>query len=296
MAIDGVRKALARSGDLLPALTLAGLLLYALTWFAYRGVYSEFGLVAEDVGLTYSRVLASAALGLVMLLTGSGLILYAMALASDDTEASLANKLLPHSAPKVLIIAVRAVIFALAMVCGLALLTAATRATAVIFDHLPSIGQGALNGLARFVVGTGLYIFFLVAAVLLVIHGVIPGARWALREASKATAPLTLTGCVILVAVIVLGPYYAGRRIGHDIKEGQVSGGPVHAVATRWLLDIRADRVDISWLAPKGTCGDFATSGVIYLGGADGTTILYDPTKRTVCRTPTSSVQILSRP
>lgn len=57
------RKPLGLSETLLSSFTLAGLLLYGVAVFGYRAFYGTFGVDPEEAGLTYSQIVAQAALG-----------------------------------------------------------------------------------------------------------------------------------------------------------------------------------------------------------------------------------------
>jgi hypothetical protein len=94
-------------GELLSALSAVGLLLYGVAWFTYRGFYDEFELEMEEVGLTYSAILTSAALGSIAIVTVffiafSLLMLWVM---SEEDLQSLQD-LLPEDAPLKLRLAV----------------------------------------------------------------------------------------------------------------------------------------------------------------------------------------------
>jgi hypothetical protein len=82
--------------------------------------------------------------------------------------------------------------------------------------------------------------------------------------------------------------------VGREICEGNTNG-LVDSLFAKSVLDVQADPVNVTWLVERGTCEHVSTHNILYLGGAEGTTILYDPSTHTVCRTPTGSLQITSQ-
>ncbi|SDM66198.1 hypothetical protein SAMN05660642_03052 [Geodermatophilus siccatus] len=290
---DKIREILgAPHGEVLSGLTMLGVLVYSVSWFAYRGIYGELGLEAKDVGLTYSSILTSAALGIVMLLAASLLVLLAIGLIYGTTEV---DPLFP-SAPISLQLLYR-------LGSGIAVLLLlrggvyiATDVTEPIVDVLPRIRNGLLDTLvhvAAFIVLLLLYLSLIGGAIAVAPRVLGPVARRA-RNWLSETLPLIL---VILIAAlpfaVIIGPYQLGRQIGEEIREGKTTG-LVDSLVIRWLLDVQVERVNIAWLGERGRCNAMPTRDILYLGAADGTTILYDPDTHTVCRTPTSSVQVVS--
>jgi hypothetical protein len=290
-------------GEILSALTIVGVVLYSVTWFAYRGLYAEFGLEASDVGLTYSSILTSAALGSVMLLTGTIAVLFLLGLLLGlEGEEEFVTLLLPEKIAPPLRFLINALVTIIGLVLGLIVLSATFYLTPRAVALLPDIRMVLLEGTVILVVGLAVF------SLLAVLTGALAGslaaaamsrlpslARLISRHVRSILPFLLFSVSVLLLLAAVMGPYYLGHRIGEEISQGKTEG-LAKALVIRWMLDVQVERVDVTWLDEKATCGNLSLTNVIFLGGADGTTILYDPGSQTVCRTPTSSLQMTSRP
>jgi hypothetical protein len=280
-------------GEILSALTIVGVLLYSVSWFAYRGLYAELGLAPSDVGLTYAAILTSSALGSVMLLTGAVTVIFFVGLlVSLDADEDLAG-VIPEKLPPALKVLLRALLSILSLVLGVAYFSVTVSLTKWIIGLFPPIQVSLLKVVAYLAVG--FIVFTLGLALLGVLVFAITSVAPSIGQHMRRILPaLYISLAVLTLSVAVLGPYYFGHRIGKEISRGQTEG-LANTVVVRWLLDVEVDRVDVTWLIEKGTCRNFPRTNVILLGGADGTTILYDPGSHTLCRTPTSSLQMTSR-
>jgi hypothetical protein len=101
---DRIRR-LARAplGDILSGLTILGLLLYSVSWLAYRGIYEKLGLHAQDVGLTYSSILSTTALGIVVLTTVMvfALLIVGLLAGSEEEARAYSRMILPDSQERI---------------------------------------------------------------------------------------------------------------------------------------------------------------------------------------------------
>jgi len=180
-------------------------------------------------------------------------------------------------------------IFVTAALAILFVISDLTRRALAIFPAIPTF---FFKTFAHLAVGFLIYCVLIIARFAL-IEGIIFVLPRIPRLVGRSSL---LTGLAVLVlSAVVLGSYSGGGKIGEEISHGNTDG-LADTLPLRWLLDVQADRVDIIWLVEKATCGNISRNNVIYLGGADGTIILYYPDTRSVCRTPTGSLQIMSRP
>jgi hypothetical protein len=252
-----VRDGLQKPGELLSALTLLGLVVYAVFWLTYSSFYREFGLQPEEVGLTYTAVLVRAGIG---------------------TTAFSILFLIP--------IAIMGVIFgqkASLNRWGYYLAWSLFLVLLAIYWFLPDDLSGAVNT----VLVAGILLLLVLMLILSLVDLSLVRSRLGLALGVQPWKLLSTWGTaavlsVLLIAAVLNLPSSAGRRIAQSVKETRVNTGG---------LDVQVLTVQVDWLGARPE-GLPAQPAFLHLGQADQTTILYEAVEKETYRVPSQTIVV----
>lgn len=291
--LGGPPSVLRRSAEVFSFLAVGGLLLYGTVWSCYNSFYGTFGLEPEDVGVTYARTISRAAVGFLTLMLMLGVVLFLLV---NPLRSGQAGRRASSPAARW---------FAFAVVCIFIL------AVYFMSGLLPdSYDQTGYHGRHTFLKAVVLLVLG-GASLLSVMLAILRPTKWSQRietvwarvwrapDGSRSgwrdlvvrAAPAILA--VILVAFIGL-PMVVGTRLATNVKGGSFVAG--YGIIPRLVLDIEVRPVEVTWIGtPKPT--ELSSDPVIVLlGQADGTTVLYESTGRTVYRVPSGNLLLSSKP
>lgn len=134
---------------------------------------------------------------------------------------------------------------------------------------------------------------------LLVIFGPLAVSERRARRLRNALLPPPTPVVLALVGVLAMTILATASAVGSNAAARvDAFQPPVDASSiTPWFLDVQAPAVCVLWLGPKGTPKPPAVSHeLVYLGQADGTTVLYDTATHGALRLPSSVLATYTLP
>ncbi|HEX8073852.1 MAG TPA: hypothetical protein VF545_02620 [Thermoleophilaceae bacterium] len=261
-----------RSLRIAEAVTGAGAISYALLHLWYEQFFEKFGLVPEDVGLDFTRVLTTS---VTAILFGFGYLTAIWTFLCAPIWMVLQQRDRREDSDLMVEASFREIAIWLVLSGGFGALIAIALSTS----------DSTADGDMRFVAG-----LLAVAPTLILVLGRLSWgwARTAWRVLSRFKAGETALALGFLAVALGAGTTYnvlkgVGTRYANQVRHGRPISSPTldlpGDVPPLRALDIHADLARVQWLArrpPEVRPGDC----LLYLGSAGGTAILYDASLR----------------
>jgi hypothetical protein len=294
------RRTIDQPGELLSILSVAGILLYGLTWITYLTIYESFGLDLEEVGVGYATVLTHAAVGIVVLVI-FGLLLVNIPFFMESDARDIAALWIKEDEPSYMKLAklygVGALLVVWLLIIWLLYLGVSRFTKKAIDGPISSITISWVQTTLKAIIPS--VVFILLAIILAGILGSLikyiasPVLTFVRELGSTNTLGLRVFLLLVMIASLLVAPYLLGSRIAGQIQAGNTTGF-IDTLPIRLFFNIQAEGVEVTWTQGEILCRLPKNASIMYLGKSQGVTILYDSQTGKVCRVPSQLVALRS--